>query len=122
MSVTEALNELRERIQHGIAWLDDQEPEWRERVDPDELDLQVTCDCILGQVFAEEGERHWSNGYSHTLERVVGPIVKDHVWDRSSYERRTAWAAAHGFELTPVDTDRGLNYATLTAEWKRVLA
>lgn len=44
----------RDRVLAGAAWLDIQIPDWRERVVINDLQMDDTCRCILGQVFQPE--------------------------------------------------------------------
>jgi fumarate hydratase class II len=43
--------DLHEQVRDGAALLDERAPDWRDQVDPDRLDMQNACDCVLGQVF-----------------------------------------------------------------------
>lgn len=45
--------ETTERVQAGIAYLDEAIPQWRRLVNVAKLDLDNVQDCIMGQVFAE---------------------------------------------------------------------
>lgn len=44
-----------DRVARGAALLDEHVERWWERVDPDELDMEEACGCVLGQVFASPG-------------------------------------------------------------------
>lgn len=45
---------IRQRIRAGIDLLDEVGPEnWRERIRPNELNIQLLDNCILGQVFGD---------------------------------------------------------------------
>jgi hypothetical protein len=50
-------------VARGVAWLDQIAPNWRDRVNVNELDLTSATHCVAGQVFAEQGEREGRNGY-----------------------------------------------------------
>jgi hypothetical protein len=39
------------RVAAGVAWLDENVPDWLGRVDPLTLDLSDDCGCVLGQLF-----------------------------------------------------------------------
>ena len=45
---------LSKRIQAGIALLDEQVPDWCERIDLETLDLFSGRRCVLGQVYADK--------------------------------------------------------------------
>lgn len=40
---------VEERVRNGIAFLDEHDLNWRDRIRPDELDVQSADNCILGQ-------------------------------------------------------------------------
>lgn len=41
------------RVAKGAAFLDQKDPEWFLKIDPALLDLESTCNCVLGQLGAE---------------------------------------------------------------------
>lgn len=43
--------EMRERVARGVALLDEHVPDWRDRIDPNRLNMIDGCRCVLGQVF-----------------------------------------------------------------------
>lgn len=47
------IDEARERVVRGAALLDAKQPGWREKVDPETLQMRSECGCVLGQVFGE---------------------------------------------------------------------
>lgn len=53
-----------ERVSLGVAWLDGAEPDWREKVDVEQLDIGSARQCIGGQVFEGRGEHC---GYCHLV-------------------------------------------------------
>lgn len=42
---------IRNRVMAGVAFLDENVPQWRERIDPNELRMNSGTTCVLGQVF-----------------------------------------------------------------------
>lgn len=89
----------RERVKAGAAWLDENQPGWRDRVDAVRLSLRSGCDCILGQVFEEQAEAApnlYDDGFDFAFqdrEEAVGynPVTArrwmcDHgfLWDQAS--------------------------------------
>lgn len=87
------MSTMTERVEAGVAWLDDKRPDWRERVEAERLDMSDGCDCVCGQAFAQcvghvEDAR---NGYMVACSLGVpgrGPIT---------YGARDRWAEDHGF-------------------------
>jgi hypothetical protein len=51
------------RARRGAALLDEISPGWDQQVDLLELDLSDADSCVLGQVFAEQGEKRGVSGY-----------------------------------------------------------
>lgn len=105
-------------VQRGAAVLDDLLPGWAERIDVLALDLAYTDRCVLGQLFAADDPRGDGMGYEPGLTAVSG--LPD---DRDLAQRRT-WAAAHGFDMPPLDEDddtdwaeRAHGYVELTGLW-----
>jgi hypothetical protein len=45
------IDEARERVARGSALLDAKQPGWREKVDPNVLEMWSRCGCVLGQTF-----------------------------------------------------------------------
>ncbi len=69
------IDEARERVERGAKLLDAKQPGWREKVDPETLEIRSECGCVLGQVFGEylEGliqlftqmdQRSWRYGFN----------------------------------------------------------
>lgn len=80
---------VEERVANGVRWLDENAPEWRSKVDPAQLDMISSCQCVLGQVYeavAEAAGR--SYGYWYVLDEIVQPPDGDSA---------NAWARVHGF-------------------------
>lgn len=80
-----------ERVARGAAWLDGEAPGWRGRVDVATLDMDNPMLCVLGQVFAADGDTLTDNGYSRTARS------DDKAW---------SWPDEHGFiGIADEDTD-----------------
>lgn len=94
-----SLPTIAERVAAGAQWLNDNVPDWWQRIDLDRLDVRSECRCVLGQIYG-----HYS----------VAP--------------KTAWWSDpdHGYGKWLADW-RGFDTATddeveaLTAEWRRVI-
>ena len=87
--------ELKSRVQRGIALLDEHVPGWEDKVDVMRLVLSSANSCVLGQVFDD---------YSAGVERL---------------ELSEEDASDHGFLLGSSD---GYTYRELTAVWQETLA
>ena len=96
------------RVARGVALLDKTLADWDERIDLDRLDLRSTCNCVLGQEFANHPDVRGGDcqSYDVGLEALLG--------DERDINRA---AREHGF-----DSGYGASHAPLTAEWKRVIA
>lgn len=86
-----------ERVAAGVAYLDEQAPGWRDRVNLDRLRMSHCEDCILGQIYGD-------------------------YWDAPIFREEDG----NGFAVTiGVDASMGLGmseeFAALGAEWRRVL-
>ncbi len=50
--------ELYQRIDRGIAWMDEHAPaDWREKIDQKKLNMGDPCNCVVGQVFGDFWEK-----------------------------------------------------------------
>jgi hypothetical protein len=98
-----------QRVARGAALLDEKLPGWHERIDLDRLDLASSCDCVLGQEFADH-----SDAKADVDPYAVG-LDKLDLW---GFE-----AAEDGFESYSEhdDDEADADHAALTAEWKRVI-
>lgn len=91
-----------QRVAKGAALMDKEMPGWDRRIDLDVLDLQNSCDCILGQEFRPFDDPNIF-GYDIGRDELFGDD------DEAT--------AAHGFTLlNPAES-----FDALTAEWKRVI-
>jgi hypothetical protein len=95
---------IAKRVAAGAAFLDKHEPGWVERIDLDRLNLNHTCNCVLGQAFADKSEwsnRYYDSGYDYARARF----------------RLLRGGAGFGFDTA----DDYEPYEPLAAEWKRVI-
>lgn len=98
-----------EQVIKGAAVLDEKVPGWRDKIDPDTLDLESLEDCVLGQLFPlEESERMdygtaWGKGMKTLFPNYLD--TNEHI--------------EYGFEC---DSGNGQTYEELTAAWKEYLA
>ena len=84
---------IKQRVDRGVGLLDEQQPEWRSFVNPDELDLSSACDCVLGQVF--DG---FFKGVQYLRQNGMGNDLPDQF----------------GFDILGAGVD---SYSELTEEW-----
>jgi len=101
---------IADRVNLGISWLDENAPAWRTPVNLDTLDLGLSTDCILGQVFyAEAAWEGYYNGFDYILN-------SGDFKDAAGGSLTTAWMLRHGFEVYDE------TYARLTAAWRLALS
>lgn len=80
--------QIRERVERGVALLDEHVPDWWQRLDTDILDIGDGSVCVLGQVYATEGDCcGWCNGTAELQDAVPG------------FRTETAWQ--WGFDIGP---------------------
>jgi hypothetical protein len=101
---------ITERVAAGAAFLDEHDPQWwrpdvERAIDLDRLDLGSGGRCILGQRCPLEGP----SPFTRQSEAMSGFSWED---DEEALDR---WATRYGFDAGDVQ------YAELTAEWKRVI-
>ncbi len=95
------MNELaRERIEKGIALLDEKAPGWRDKINVEKLCLDLPSRCIIGQLYGGT-----TGDYIIGCRRLFGAS-----W-------RHGDVAAYGFE-----EDNKVSYTALTEGWKDELA
>lgn len=95
---------VEQRVKRGMAVLDKKfGPEWVARIDVNSLQLAVSCDCVLGQLYRTN--EHDEEGYYRGAADVLGVEEEGH---RTDVERE------HGF----IRTEDDFSYSLLTAEWK----
>jgi hypothetical protein len=83
-----------ERIAAGMAWLDEEQPDWDKFINQDKLNLNLTNKCILGQTFGP--------GAYHQL----------------AFYKGFGWLQDHGFES---DSDEDLMGGQLTQQWREAI-
>lgn len=64
--------EIRARVQKGVALLDKEVPDWKERIDPGTLNVAASNSCILGQLFGDYFVGVAKLGLSGTQTRALG--------------------------------------------------
>lgn len=115
MTTTTVSPEAQRRVDQGVEWLDATRPGWEKRIIFPEFDISSSCNCVIGQVFADEasqlnGDRPfptnsgWSVGMA-TAAAHAGDIMDTPVW-----------AVEHGFDM-----GAGIGYGELQVAWRKVL-
>lgn len=108
-----------QEIARGVAVLNKRVPDWRARINVDELNLaNVTC-CVIGQVLSV---RSIAPGFGDSTANWAGAVaalsgIPAGPRGYTSHAQRD-WTIEHGFDTALGVTDR---YATLTAAWKDYL-
>lgn len=93
-------------VAEGAAALDESIPGWHNLIDLDSLEMQDSCNCVVGQIAGRKlnlDENDWLF-FEDALDEVFG--------ERTNYY----WARRHGFDATPL-----VEYDELAAEWTRVI-
>lgn len=102
--------EFQPRVDKGCKLLDERlGPEWVEKIDLDQLNLQSNCDCILGQTSFGVGGKPYS--YQSAAEILFPPIIPLDSLDHDSIE-------AHGFVLYE---NLPWDYLALTECWRQTI-
>jgi hypothetical protein len=106
------LPNARARVRRGAAYLDGADPGWRDRIDPDSLELADGSHCVLGQLHGE----------------FRAGLLRTRIWDASSAPSPRLFAAASpadlGFHaITTAGEDlAALDYALLNRAWREEIA
>lgn len=77
---------LRDRVDAGVAWLDQHHPGWADRIDVDVLDLGDCYSCVLGQVLGD----FWTASITYDQAAVMGfevTSVPDYSREQAALER-----------------------------------
>lgn len=95
---------MRERVRRGAEYLDERDPGWHRRINPDTLELGSGDRCVLGQL---HGEFRLGLGRSGVL-------------SLSSAPRASLSPVAHGFKCVGDVSEewQAHDYALLTQAWR----
>lgn len=99
-------DQIRWRVKKGVELLDDHYDQWANAIDLDELDMETTRFCVLGQLGVDTGD--------HTYNEMLDLLYSDWTGDQSES------AQAHGFD-TQVGEHYEAEYKALDREWARVI-
>ena len=114
MSTTHALSEaelaeLNENVQRGVALLDKEMPDWRERIDLPAFDIQECESCVLGFCYGGVALDEWDSddeedvesGYDLGLIQLFADqrdtSATDHAI-RHGFDRPDYWPRLHTFD------------------------
>lgn len=108
-----------DEIARGVVVLNERVPDWRARLDVDQLDLSRATACVVGQVMnvrsitpvEDDPAASWAGAIAALSDVPAGPRGYT-----SLAQRR--WSVKHGFDTDRVD---GSRYSDLTAAWKDYL-
>jgi hypothetical protein len=91
-----------QRVQAGMAFLDQHEPGWTASIDLDQLDMSRCDRCVLGQVYGDYG-----TGLTECDRLSVEPYFS---------------TIAHGFSTGVDDDDSLYEYEDLTTAWRTAIS
>jgi len=104
-----------DQVRDGVAFLNEQVPGWRTRINLQVLDLRNNEDCILGQLFGSYEEGTHALGLSPAWASLLGFFRHDN--------RNLGLFFAPGHEARGAENETWMErYDLLTATWKQVLA
>ncbi len=94
-----------ERVGRGAALLDEKMPGWDKLINLDELWQRSACECVLGQLWAEDaGAQERNGGYWPALEQLGMPAYPTRI------------PTEYGFAAESAD-----DYDELDAEWQKLI-
>jgi hypothetical protein len=95
------ITEITERVQKGVKFLDEHIANWVDGIDVLKLELDNSCNCILGQLFST-----YANGIQHCF--PVVPMTKKCIIARTL-----------GFDVSTYHPDAAVHneYDALEKEW-----
>ncbi len=74
--------EIMTRVRNGIEWLDENIPDWLQRLDVERLDMKSDCKCILGQLDGSWCDSTDNRDISYRENEDLGFCIGDDVCDR----------------------------------------
>jgi hypothetical protein len=111
------MSTVAERVSAGIALLDEEIPNWRDKIDLTELNIRSTRNCVLGQVFKTDDDS-WENGYDR------GRSVLNFQDCSCCSGEGQLNPYDYGFDASQDDDDLDVDtqFNQLQEEWKRQLS
>lgn len=102
-----SLSHARTRVRRGATYLDDVDPGWHRRVDPDTLELSSGSSCILGQLHGD-----FRMGLS-----------RSHLINMSSAPQASLSPVSYGFQCVRGvdDAAQDRDYAWLNRAWQEAV-
>lgn len=104
---------IENRVARGVDWLDENVPDWAERVEVKTLEMASPCRCVLGQVFSA------ANTYdkTHHIGDPTGyDLGLDLAYDQDPVEFTSKWAEDRGF-----DGETDAEFAALGIAWTKAI-
>ena len=108
------------RVARGVALLDRTLADWDERIDLERLNLENTCDCILGQEFARHPDVDLAE-HDGWFEVTPFDIGVRELFSEQYFADPELAARAHGFNAIGKPGHTVKEFQALTAEWRRVV-
>lgn len=96
-------DEIRDRVEAGVKWLDMKVPDWRGRINLGTLNLISHTTCVLGQVFGHYGRAVTDNA------ELLGRGAAQHGFSHTEHMEQSLSA-------------RSAEYAQLQAAWEEELS
>lgn len=122
MTLIESIEEIdydlteTQRVEAGIAWLDDVRPQWWQELDLDSLDLGSGSHCVLGQIVGGECSKEWAGVEEYDL-RAMGDAGFDAVVDHEYWPMLDAVDDLAAIKLTiPQAINRGFHISWINAD------
>lgn len=85
---------IRERVQRGVEWLNENHPEWLDKINLEKLDMGQTHTCIIGQVVGESDPNFSCRQFYNIMPGHVAEDRGFDVWDEKDYDYddlRSVW-------------------------------
>ena len=110
------MNDIQERVQRGIEWLDANVPGWVSRVEVKQFDITSACSCVLGQVFQESavdvGYPKGFGGYWYVIDSGMDGVIP--VMRPVALE---PWR--YGFDSLSMIEGENADFKLLQEEWEK---
>jgi hypothetical protein len=102
------------RVAAGVAYLDEREPGWWQRIDLNRLVMSAECRCVLGQLATDLEVYGWKE-----IVREFG--LRQAPCSPAHGSQLTDWGLGFNARLDQHADEQNREYAELEAAWKRVI-
>jgi len=99
---------MEDRIDQGIAYLNEKHPGWQKKIDLKLLDLEGCTKCILGQIFGD----YWKASKEVDYQRTGIGLQNASLF--------SDWASERGFSLTEEELDDVDDIDQENKKWKKL--